>query len=31
LQREGVITGDAVQKAIADMGIDPDKPNPAVS
>jgi pyruvate dehydrogenase E1 component len=29
LQREGQLDGSVVQKAIADLGINPDKPNPA--
>jgi pyruvate dehydrogenase E1 component len=29
LQKEGQIDGGVVQKAIADLGVNPDKPNPA--
>ena len=29
LQKEGQLDGSVVQKAIADLGINPDKPNPA--
>jgi len=29
LQKEGQLEGSVVQKAIADLGINPDKPNPA--
>jgi pyruvate dehydrogenase E1 component len=29
LQKEGQLDGSVVQKAIADLGVNPDKPNPA--
>jgi pyruvate dehydrogenase E1 component len=29
LQNEGQVDGSVVQKAIGDLGINPDKPNPA--
>jgi pyruvate dehydrogenase E1 component len=31
LAREGTITASVVQKAIKDLGINPDKPNPATA
>ena len=31
LAREGQVTPAAVKKAIADLGVEPDRPNPAVS
>ena len=31
LQREGTVSADVVQKAITDLGINPEKANPAVS
>ena len=31
LAREGKIDAAVAQKAIADLGINPDKPNPAIS
>ena len=31
LARDGSVSVDVVRKAIADLGINPDKPNPAIS
>ncbi len=31
LQRDGKIEASVVNKAIKDLGINPDKPNPAIS